>query len=507
MNQTKTSFIILIVLVFWGVIMAANLLAVLSFEIIGNWVHLEKQIGIMLQIKKGMEDWFFPITFLVPNIIIVVYLWPLLELLYSKKKFLSSLVKRRLLNAPLMLALLGITGWLTAIALHMFGIWKNQVPVNWELIFYGVLNDILTGSLCFVIAYYILELINKKKYFIPKFFPEGKLETCEGAINLSIRLRFYIYFFAVGVFPIFLLCKILVNITDQFAPDYSLLPIFLIVGAIYLLGAFLTYLISNSYQTPLVEMKEATGSIRAGSYEVNVAVVSRDELGSLGEGINEMTQGLKEKELIKDTFGKMVDPRVRDHLLKGNIALGGELREATIVFTDIRGFTSLSEKMHPDQVVRLLNRYFEKMSTCITLEHGFVNKYIGDAILAVFGLPLQHVNHAAEAVNAALRMRTVGDALNEELEQEGLPKILTGIGIHSGEVLAGNIGSTTRMEYTVIGDTVNIASRLESLCKTYKCDLILSEATVSLLETSLQPEYLETVQVRGREQAIRIFSL
>jgi class 3 adenylate cyclase len=216
---------------------------------------------------------------------------------------------------------------------------------------------------------------------------------------------------------------------------------------------------------------------------------------------------LVEKEFIKDTFGKAVDPRVRDHLLSGHIKLGGELREATILFVDIRGFTPLSEKMKPDQVVALLNRYFEKMTRCIIEEEGLVNRYIGDAILAIFGAPVHMDNHADAAVRAALTMRAARDALNEDMQQEGLPPIYTGIGIHTGPVLAGNIGSSSRMEYTVIGDTVNLASRIEKLCKALGRDFIMSEATAMQLSAAFAPAYLDTVKIQGKQQLIKVFYL
>jgi len=216
---------------------------------------------------------------------------------------------------------------------------------------------------------------------------------------------------------------------------------------------------------------------------------------------------LLEKEFIKDTFGRVVDPRVRDYYLSGHVDLGGQVKEATILFVDIRGFTPLSEKMRPDRVVSLLNRYFEKMSRCVAEEDGLVNRYIGDAILAIFGAPISLENHADAAVRAALKMRVARDALNIELEQEGLPIIRTGVGIHTGPVLAGNIGSSTRMEYTVIGDTVNLASRIEKLCKEFPHDIILSEATASRLSAALAPNPLATVKVPGKEQSIQVFCL
>jgi len=214
-----------------------------------------------------------------------------------------------------------------------------------------------------------------------------------------------------------------------------------------------------------------------------------------------------ENAYINEIFGKMVDPRVRDHLLSGNINLGGETQQATILFTDIRGFTAISAQLRPDEVVAWLNLYFEEMSHCIIQNKGLVNKYIGDAILAVFGVPIALENHAEVAVQAALAMRTALTRLNKRFLKQGMPLLKAGIGIHTGPVLAGNIGSSHRMEFTVIGDAVNIASRMENLSKDFTHDIIISEATLAQLTTTNIAAYLATVQVRGTNHNIKIYSV
>ncbi|MBK9503029.1 MAG: adenylate/guanylate cyclase domain-containing protein [Leptospiraceae bacterium] len=154
-----------------------------------------------------------------------------------------------------------------------------------------------------------------------------------------------------------------------------------------------------------------------------------------------------------------------------------------------------------------LNQYFEQMSACITNEKGLVNKFIGDAILAVFGAPIPLLNHAESAVNAAIEMRKLAKELSQEFIKNGLPELKIGIGIHSGKVLAGNIGSLTRLEYTVIGDTVNMASRLEAYCKEVGKDLLITENTKLLLDSQFNIESIGRIQVRGRENEIGIYSL
>ena len=210
---------------------------------------------------------------------------------------------------------------------------------------------------------------------------------------------------------------------------------------------------------------------------------------------------------MRDTFGKVVDPNVRDYLMSGNVKLGGETVEVSVMFCDIRSFTAMSESMEPKDVVSLLNVYFTRLGECITKNHGIINKYIGDALMAIFGAPVHSDNHAKDAYNAALDMRKALVELNKEFEKEGKPTIRFGIGIHSGKVLAGNIGATNRMEYTVIGDTVNTASRIESLCKEYKTDLLLTESTKNMLgEVGNHLNLVADAAIRGKEETVKLYN-
>ena len=180
-----------------------------------------------------------------------------------------------------------------------------------------------------------------------------------------------------------------------------------------------------------------------------------------------MADSLAEKEFMRDTFGKIVDPEVRDYLMKekesdGLSGLGGETREVTVLFCDIRSFTAMSEKMEAAEVVSLLNKYFTALGQCITRHHGIINKYIGDAIMAIFGAPVKSDNSAKDAFEAAIDMKKALIEVNKDFLKEDLPEVRFGIGIHTGPVFAGTIGAANRMEYTVIGDTVNTASRIEA---------------------------------------------
>ena len=186
----------------------------------------------------------------------------------------------------------------------------------------------------------------------------------------------------------------------------------------------------------------------------------------------------------------------------------GERKDVTILFSDIRGYTTLTENLGAAEVVSLLNQYFETMVEAVFNHEGTLDKFIGDALMAVFGAPLPlHENHAWMAVESALDMRWRLAAFNQSRMMTNQPLIRIGIGISSGEVVAGNIGSRKRMDYTVIGDGVNLSARLESATKEYGCDIILSEYTYNLCRDRIWVRELDRIRVKGKNQAVSIYEL
>ena len=294
-------------------------------------------------------------------------------------------------------------------------------------------------------------------------------------IPISIHTRFLLVYTATSLFPMFVLVKILLGHLSPTKIEILFGIILLVCFFLISISLLVVFFTSSSYQTPLTQIRDATIKIRQEVYDVQIPVRAADEIGYLAESINEMAKELQEKEFIKDTFGKIVDPSVRDYLLQGNISLGGELEDASILFCDLRDFTTLSDNHPPELVVELLNQYFEKMSECISREGGMVNKYIGDAIMAIFNVPIKLEQHCDHALQAAIAMRHALKKLNQTFTEQGFPTIANGIGLHTGKVIAGNIGSKSRMEYTVMGDTVNVTSRIEGLCKTLQIPESLSK--------------------------------
>jgi adenylate cyclase len=232
-----------------------------------------------------------------------------------------------------------------------------------------------------------------------------------------------------------------------------------------------------------------------------------DELEQLAKGFNRMVDGLKERDKLRTTFGKYMTAAVMEHLLAGKVSLGGASIKVTILFTDIRSFTTISERMDPQQLVGLLNEYFSEMVGIVMQEDGVVDKYIGDAIMAVFGAPVPKADDPINAVRAAVRMRKALQELNKRLEERGVPTLRTGIGIHTGEVVAGNIGSEKRMEYTVIGDAVNLASRLESNTKDLGVNVLVSEDTYELTKHIAEYRPVKEITVKGRKAPVMTYEV
>ncbi len=233
-----------------------------------------------------------------------------------------------------------------------------------------------------------------------------------------------------------------------------------------------------------------------------------DELEDLATGFNTMVDGLKERDKLRSTFGKYMTQTVMEHLMSGKVQLGGETLTVTVLFSDIRSFTTISEEMNdPQALVGLLNEYFTEMVGIVIQEDGVVDKYIGDAIMAVFGAPVGKHDDAERAVRAAVRMRVALAHLNERLKKRGIKPLRTGIGIHTGQVVAGNIGSEARMEYTVIGDAVNVASRLESNTKELGVDVLISGSTYEVVKDMCVAEPIREIHVKGRVEPVMTYEL
>ncbi len=278
-----------------------------------------------------------------------------------------------------------------------------------------------------------------------------------------------------------------------------------ITGYVVSASIFLIFLFSITITNPIESLLEFSNEVAKGNFDIHAKIKSSDEVGELSAAFNEMVDGLKERDKIKNVMNKFHGSTVTDDLLKGDLNLGGKKKEVTVFFSDIRGFTKFSEGHTPEEVVAMLNEYFQIMVGIITKNHGIVDKFVGDAIMAIWGAPNTTGEDPKHAVKACLEMRTALDELNKKRIARGHSEIKIGMGLHSGPAISGTIGSTERMEYTVIGDTVNMASRIESSTKAFGSDLLVSEATLAGLEDKFIFALAGEAEVKGQAEPIKMF--
>lgn len=280
--------------------------------------------------------------------------------------------------------------------------------------------------------------------------------------------------------------------------------------AIFFLCILLIWFWSKSISRPVKQLAIAAGRIGNGEYEVKIERKLKDELKILTDSFVKMGHGLAERERLKDAFGRFTNKEIAEKAMRNELSLGGENKNVTVFFSDIRSFTAMSEKLTPEQVVEFLNEYMTRMVKCVDATGGVVDKFIGDAIMAVWGSPVSAGSPQKDALNgikAALLMRKELYDLNKERKAKGLVPVHIGCGLNSGNVIAGQIGSEKRMEYTVIGDTVNTASRTEALNKPFHTDILITENTWQLVKDEIFVEEMPGVKVKGKTDRLRMFAV
>ena len=298
-----------------------------------------------------------------------------------------------------------------------------------------------------------------------------------------------------------------VEVNRVFEAVYSIQRQNILISAILIVLAFLAvFFFSRTITNPIVRLVGATRRIERGNYHVDIVPTSRDEIGVLTESFRHMAKGLDERERIKDTFGKFVNQTIVERALKGEIRLGGEKKTAAVFFSDLRNFTGISESMDPQKVVEMLNTYFTAMVEAVYELDGVVDKFIGDALMAHWGALTDSENNTAHAVEAALRMRTALIKINNDPSIH-IPHLRFGAGINTGPVIAGQIGSHQKLEFTVIGDTVNLASRIEYLNKHFGTDILISSYSYERVKDLFVFEELPPINIKGKSKPETVYAV
>lgn len=310
-----------------------------------------------------------------------------------------------------------------------------------------------------------------------------------GALTLGVRPRLLLTWGLTSGVPMLGVVLLYLDPSNPDGPGRGAV-VFLVVVAL-LVGALATLLTARAVGQPLRDLRRAVQQVGEGDYDVSVVVDDAGEIGLLQEGVNTMAAGLAERERLRDLFGRHVGTAVAQRALSDGISLGGELRTAAALFVDVVGSTSLVRHTGPEEMVGLLNRFFEIVVDTVEGEGGLVNKFEGDAALCVFGAPTDHEDPAGAALRAA---RRIGDAVAAAGEVD------VGVGVACGRVWAGQVGAASRLEYTVIGDPVNEAARLTELAKDQPGRAVASAATVRAAAPGEREHWVRDaeVELRGR---------
>ncbi len=421
--------------------------------------------------------------------------------------------RKRILNEPFFLLLLDMGAWTLAALLH--GLFFYFYGVTVTFLIRISCQIILIGVVTTAMAFFVLEWI-LTACLVHTFFPRGGLHKTPGTFRIKISTRLIALFIGISFIPLTAFFLMSMSTRSSPLPAEALIDLYRTAieyntAGFLLEGIILVWLVGTSLTRPFSDIIRQLSRISSGEFAGRIPVSTNDEIGYTSEIINEMTEGLMERELIKDAFGRYVSEDIRDAVLSGSIPLDGEQKEVTVLFADLANFTPLIENHDPKQSVAMMNRYFSQMEQAVKANNGLVLQFIGDEIYAVFGAPVADENHPANAVKAALEMEHNLAALNRQFEAEGLPAFSHRIGLHSGSALAANMGSPDRMSYLLVGNTVNIAARLQELNKTFGTRIIISgkmfEKLLPDARAAIKSVSLGQAPVKGIKDPIAVYSI
>ncbi|HOI41931.1 MAG TPA: adenylate/guanylate cyclase domain-containing protein [Elusimicrobiales bacterium] len=461
---------------------------------------------------------------------ILVWLWPLYRHYFGGKRPPQSAAEKRIVNLPLVLFVLS---WAVSLQRYFMSAASyaesyGPAPDRMKLVF--AVSSLLMGAF---VSYLNLEITGAyiRRYIARPFFRETDPYGLKHGFAFDLTLRYALMLFSLAAVPLALCVYIPAYANFDIFLDLvrtarasgegpvfgydtirALAPLFVmgVLVVLMLLFQFVSLLFYRwNVQVPISALVRRMKAVAAGDFGCKTSVFYADELGQLKGHFNLMLDGLVEREHIKDTFGRYVSIEIAEKIMKsGRVNLAGEEIQATVLFSDICGFTPLSEKLPPAELIRFLNDYFSHITAPIMTNRGVINKFIGDAVMAIFSPVFGVEDHRAAGVRAALGMR---EALARFNAGGKYPTVEFGVGLHSGGLVAGNVGTESRLEYTVLGDTVNVASRIESQTRTAGAQILLSEAVMAGVRPEDFPGVVFTkgrpVLMKGKSEPMSLYTI
>lgn len=411
--------------------------------------------------------------------------------------------RQRVINLPWWVTAIAATVWLLCIPVFLIALLRAPGVLNPRILYDLPVSFLIAALIATTHGFFMVEMASQRLLY-PLLFQEIRPFQISGTFPLSLRWRGVLFALCGGVCPIISLLLLSVAPHDNEPQD----PWFAIaVGSLGIIFSLTSaWMVEQLVVEPIKALQRTTAAVTQGNLAIRLGLLRADEFGPLIAEFNQMIAELQENQHLQETFGRHVGEQAALRIMRRDPGLSGIEQEITVLFADLRNFTQRCTTLAPQQVVALLNVFLSEMVDIVEQRHGgMVNKFLGDGFMAIFGVGDSVENHAAQAVAAAQEMLLSLETINRHLEMEGKQPLTMGIGIHTGAAVVGSIGSDRRMEYTAIGDTVNIASRVEALTKVIGEPLLLTAATQQTLPANTTTEHLPPQWVKGKAEPLDIY--
>ncbi len=408
--------------------------------------------------------------------------------------------QRWVINLPWWFLAVTAVGWLACIPAFPLALWVLPESLRPEVVWHLVTSFVIASSIAITQTFFAVEMASQKALF-PVFFRRDNPALVPGGVPLNLKPRAMMLYVSTVISPVVSLVLLLV-VPDE-VQDNRLFAI-AVAGAVIAFGLVNFWMYGRLVEVPVRLLRRAAMRVAEDDLNVRVNLQRADEFGPLIERFNLMVEGLREREHLQETFGRHVGREAAQQILLQDGGLVGSEQTISAMFVDVRNFTSHSSDHSPEEVVAVLNIFFREAVDTVESHGGMVNKFLGDGFMALFGVGATSGNHAQQAIDAGRALLACLDESAEELEQAGWPGLRIGIGINTGPAIVGSIGSPRRQEYTAIGDTVNVAARVEALTKPLGCELLITEACKihAGLELHLTPMPPQSVKGKGTPLAV-----
>ena len=411
--------------------------------------------------------------------------------------------QRYVVNLPWWFLTVAAVGWLTCIPVFPAALLALPEQLNADVIPHLITSFIIASLIAVPQTFFAVELASQKALF-PVFFRRDNPALVPGGFPLNLTSRGMLLWLSGVVSPVISLVLLLLSPKASHAdPSFGIAVG--IVGVLFTLVTF--WMWGRQVAVPARQLRRAAMRVADGDLDVRVNIKRADDFGPLIERFNLMVEGLREREHLQETFGRHVGREAAQQILQQDQQLMGTEQTITVMFVDVRNFTDHSSRHTPEEVVAMLNIFFREAVDKVESHGGMVNKFLGDGFMALFGIGNTAGNHAEQAIDAGKAMLCCLEETAGELEQAGWPELKIGIGINSGPAVVGSIGSPKRQEYTAIGDTVNVAARVEALTKSVGCPLLITAATRKHLSQEMPLQELPPQAVKGKGEPLQVFAV